>query len=799
MSFLEPSPRRRLPEHNQSGRRAPVPVIPRRDSRDSEKAPLVEVHAMSRAIPWRSAPSFAWLTMLVLALLPVPAARAQEAPRDGLFLTVHHPITSDVANRIKETTAGYLQRFRAGAQDRAAADRRAPCIVLDFNPDGLPSGTPDFGPCHDLARYLLELHDATTIAFVHSETTRHTVLPVLACKEIVLAEDASLGKVLPDNTDRLTRTERVAYEEVIDGRGRCPALVLKMLDPSVVVLKARKTSDGSTWYIDARRRGEEKGIVVTDEAPVVREGRQNTLYPAPLAREVGLCQPFFLETRQQVAEKYQLPPTSLREDPLMGRNPQPWRKEVRGAVNAAQEESLKRSVRRAIGQGHNLLILQLECGGGDTQVAQDLARWLRELKDDKGMPVMTVAYVPHRAPDTAAILALGCTEIVLQKNAEFGDFSALVYEKKGGRQIEVDPRRNAMRLKALEDLAQQQGYAPVLFRGMLDRQTSIYSVKSRTGPEWRLITQEEFDEDQMKPEEERRWTQERLVKRGGPDGTLLTLRATDEEKDDARKLGVARHVVGGLPELYALYGVNPAQVKVAGPDWLDELAAFLRSSAMSVFLVMLGITCLILELKLAGVGLPGVVAALCFVLFFWAHSQLAGQITMLAVLLFVLGLLLLGLEVFILPGFGVIGISGAVLLVVSLGLVTLEKKPETSQEWMSFGSTLATFGMSLVGAVIAALLLATYLPSIPYVNRLVLRSHPEETEVVSESAAEAVQPELAALLGAIGVAATPLRPAGKTQFGEEFVDVVAEGGYIQAGTRVQVVEIEGNRVVVKEV
>jgi len=62
-----------------------------------------------------------------------------------------------------------------------------------------------------------------------------------------------------------------------------------------------------------------------------------------------------------------------------------------------------------------------------------------------------------------------------------------------------------------------------------------------------------------------------------------------------------------------------------------------------------------------------------------------------------------------------------------------------------------------------------------------------------------VRPETAALLGAIGVAATPLRPAGKVKFGDEYIDVVAEGAYVDPGTRVQVVEIEGNRIVVKEV
>jgi membrane-bound serine protease (ClpP class) len=57
----------------------------------------------------------------------------------------------------------------------------------------------------------------------------------------------------------------------------------------------------------------------------------------------------------------------------------------------------------------------------------------------------------------------------------------------------------------------------------------------------------------------------------------------------------------------------------------------------------------------------------------------------------------------------------------------------------------------------------------------------------------------AALLGAIGVAATTLRPAGKARFGDEFLDVIAEGDYIDPGSRVQVIEIEGNRIVVKQV
>jgi membrane-bound serine protease (ClpP class) len=113
--------------------------------------------------------------------------------------------------------------------------------------------------------------------------------------------------------------------------------------------------------------------------------------------------------------------------------------------------------------------------------------------------------------------------------------------------------------------------------------------------------------------------------------------------------------------------------------------------------------------------------------------------------------------------------------------------------------TLGVFGLGLLGSIIGAMVLASYLPHIPYVNRLILKPQDEETDGIIGEPSVLVPPHIAALLGAIGVAATPLRPAGKVQFGDEFVDVVAEGGYIVPGTRVQVVEIEGNRIVVKEV
>ena len=261
---------------------------------------------------------------------------------------------------------------------------------------------------------------------------------------------------------------------------------------------------------------------------------------------------------------------------------------------------------------------------------------------------------------------------------------------------------------------------------------------------------------------------------------------------------MAREVVNNFEELCKQEGVSPEDVHTADSDWLDGLVDFLRDPWTSVVLVMLGITCLILELKMPGVGLPGIVSAICFLLFFWSHSQVSGQIIWLAFLLFLLGLILLALEIFVIPGFGVTGISGIILVLGSIGLVAYGHWPRSNEEWLGYGQALGPFTISILGAIVLAFVLARYLPHIPYANRLMLTPR-SESEEFGEEMADSIHPEMAALLGAIGVAATPLRPAGKVQFGDEFVDVLAEGSYVLPGSRVQVVEIEGNRVVVKEV
>jgi membrane-bound ClpP family serine protease len=165
----------------------------------------------------------------------------------------------------------------------------------------------------------------------------------------------------------------------------------------------------------------------------------------------------------------------------------------------------------------------------------------------------------------------------------------------------------------------------------------------------------------------------------------------------------------------------------------------------------------------------------------------------------VLGLILLAVEIFILPGFGFMGISGIVLILTGLALATMEKAPSSSEEWTTFAAQLFRIGFSLVAACVMAFFFARYLPKIPYANRLMLSPPTDNADAESEFAPLPGAEQAAALLGQVGVATSMLRPAGMAKIGDVYVDVVTEGDFIEPGTSIQIVEVEGTRIVVKKV
>ena len=259
-------------------------------------------------------------------------------------------------------------------------------------------------------------------------------------------------------------------------------------------------------------------------------------------------------------------------------------------------------------------------------------------------------------------------------------------------------------------------------------------------------------------------------------GKILTLSA-----QDALDYGMADLMAGSVHEALVLSGYDVYELVELKPHWAENIARFLTNSTISSLLLTLGFLGLIFEITTPGWGVPGTAGLICLGLFFGGR-YVAGVLGWEAILLFLVGLLLLLLELFVIPGFGIAGILGILGVFGSIIL--------------AFGdlqTALINLSIVLVVTIAAVILLWKRLSQSRLWKRLVL-SHSESPQAGYRAPAD-----LSHLVGKQGVAITPLRPSGTCVIDGQRYDVVSDGGFVKAHTRVEVVLTEGTRVVVREV
>ena len=202
-------------------------------------------------------------------------------------------------------------------------------------------------------------------------------------------------------------------------------------------------------------------------------------------------------------------------------------------------------------------------------------------------------------------------------------------------------------------------------------------------------------------------------------------------------------------------------IRVDGPGWVDSLVTILTDPYVSWLLLFVGVFMLVIEFKLPGIGLPAIISALAFLLFFWSH-YLSGTADQLEIILFLIGLVCLAMELFVFPGFGVFGMSGILLMLCSIVLASHTFIwPTQDYEYQELGHTLLQVTGMLVAVGGCAVVLARYFPSLPLFNRLVLKPEPwttvEAEDAQGRPIAEGYE-SLAFLIGETGRTTSPLRP-----------------------------------------
>jgi membrane-bound serine protease (ClpP class) len=203
----------------------------------------------------------------------------------------------------------------------------------------------------------------------------------------------------------------------------------------------------------------------------------------------------------------------------------------------------------------------------------------------------------------------------------------------------------------------------------------------------------------------------------------------------------------------------------------------------------IGILGIIVEIRTPGFGVPGVIGLTSLALFFWGHwlVRLAGWEE---ILLVAVGLALLAIEIFVTPGFGFLGVAGILALLSGLTLSLLGAGATAQLMLYAAGRVV----LALAVAVAASLVLLRFLPHLPYARRLVL-----DTALDAPGGYASAPESDFRWIGKRGLAASPLRPAGIADLDGERVDVVSDGQYIERGAPIEVLRVEGNRIVVRAV
>jgi len=465
-------------------------------------------------------------------------------------------------------------------------------------------------------------------------------------------------------------------------------------------------------------------------------------------------------------------------------------------------DSVKRKVTLCKGKGAQLVIIDLNTPGGRSDAMEGICDLIRkDLKD-----VYTVAYVNPRAISAGAIISLACTEIVMAPGSRIGDSMPIMIV--GGQLVAIpDKERGKIETDArtlTRVLAEHNGHNPDLCEAMITSTREIWRIHHRKTHEVRVVDPDAKNWRRVVAN----WPGTKATSESDAELDWEFLMAVDRKKDlglvmltdtEAVKCGFVDHVFADMDALAKHYNITTRPV-VLEDNWSEGLVGLLTSPALVGILMTLAVLCVYAELNTPGFGVAGGLAIACFAILFGSHF-LIGLAHWWEIGLFVLGLILIGLEVLVIPGFGVAGISGIICCVIGLMAIVVPNAPtefpwpETELDWSWFANGLFALGLGFALGVIVAMVVAHHLPKIPVANRLVLAQ--------AQAAVDAPVPEDSPMMhikvGDTGTVETMCRPVGKVRFGKELFDATADGKVIDVGTKVRVTEREGNRLLIEEV
>ncbi len=417
-----------------------------------------------------------------------------------------------------------------------------------------------------------------------------------------------------------------------------------------------------------------------------------------------------------------------------------------GEVSSAQTAFLRRTLKQAEKEGASAYVIEMNTPGGELQAAVDILQLLLKAR------LPTYTWVDSNAGSAGALIALGTDHIYMAPVSAIG---AAAPVNGDGADIATTMKDKVVSYFSgyFRSAAQAKGRNPALAEAFIDKDTEF-----KIGDE--VISAK---------------------------GKLLTLSAQEAaRKFDGRPL-LADGIADSLDQLKAEAGLAGATERMA-PSGFERLAQWVTLLA-PLFLVA-GIAAAYLEFKAPGFGVAGVLSLACFAVFFLGH-YIAGLSGFEVMGGFAAGVALVLVELLLFPGVTIVAAAGVALMLGCALFAMVDYFP--GDPVIPGADALLrpalNLGLAVLLSAVVIALLARFFPSLPFFRRLLLPA-------VSPAGPSISAPPGALRIGMTGAAHSILRPAGRAEFGGEFVDVVTDGEFLAAGTPVRIVEVTGGRVVV---
>ena len=409
---------------------------------------------------------------------------------------------------------------------------------------------------------------------------------------------------------------------------------------------------------------------------------------------------------------------------------------IEGDIDLGLAPYVKRVVSEAEKNLADAVIFKINTFGGRVDAATQIKDAILNSK------VKTIAFIDKRAISAGALISLSCEQIVMVPGASIG--ASTVVDQTGQKQAEKYQSYMRSEMRAT---AEKTGRPTNVAEAMVDETVAIEGLVDST--------------------------------------KLVTLTS-----DEAVKWGIADTVLNSFDKVLEANDLQNAELINLNENWAESVVRFINNPIISSMLIMIGLIGLFTEIKTPGWGLPGTAAVIALSLFFGA-SYILELASVIEIILFIGGVALLIIGLFVVPGFGVFEIGGILLMMAGLFLGLLSDFPIVDSGMIS--GAIIQLALTFVITIIVIYLLTKFLPKSVSWNTLILSDNIVTTSGYSSD------PDFAEIIGMNGKSLTDLRPSGTAVINNKRYDVVTAGEFIVHGAEIKVLKVDGAKIVVEEI